>query len=267
MREINVVREIVPAAAILALSMSLVHCGAKDDDALPDAGAAGAANPSQEATGRQAQALSAGDFSLVCRGNLLTGVPDQVSNYCDIDLHPGGCTPAQQSVMVAFIAGQAPVNFDVPQNIIDGGAGGWEAGECRWWDRAFRPGEPLRLAFGSLFPDQLEAVFGGGNEVDRYASFAVHSGFVHTTSGTVAAMIVDAALCANGPSTGTVEPPDESGCTDFEAHQMDVTGPLLDSSGSPCVAEVCSYDPFCCTVQWDSICIGEAATPDCRSGR
>ena len=34
-----------------------------------------------------------------------------------------------------------------------------------------------------------------------------------------------------------------------------------------CAASVCSYDPYCCEVEWDGICANEAATdPDCNCG-
>lgn len=42
------------------------------------------------------------------------------------------------------------------------------------------------------------------------------------------------------------------------AHDLCVTGGPLDPNCSTCVAEVCSFDSFCCNVAWDSICVNEA---------
>ena len=46
------------------------------------------------------------------------------------------------------------------------------------------------------------------------------------------------------------------GCTC--AHDECTPGELLDPSCGECAAQVCAVDPFCCTVAWDGLCVGEA---------
>src|SRR6185295_12357211 len=41
-------------------------------------------------------------------------------------------------------------------------------------------------------------------------------------------------------------------------HSLCTTGGPLDPNCSSCVAQVCSFDSFCCVVAWDSICVAEA---------
>jgi hypothetical protein len=41
-------------------------------------------------------------------------------------------------------------------------------------------------------------------------------------------------------------------------HSPCVTGGPLDPTCSTCVQNVCSFDPFCCNIAWDSICVNEA---------
>jgi hypothetical protein len=48
------------------------------------------------------------------------------------------------------------------------------------------------------------------------------------------------------------------------AHPLCDTGALLasscDAGQSNCVAQICAVDSWCCTVNWDSICVGEVAS-------
>jgi hypothetical protein len=42
-------------------------------------------------------------------------------------------------------------------------------------------------------------------------------------------------------------------------HDVCLEGPPLVNGCSPCVTQVCAFDPFCCTAQWDGLCAEEAA--------
>lgn len=42
------------------------------------------------------------------------------------------------------------------------------------------------------------------------------------------------------------------------AHSLCTTGGPIDPTCSTCAAKVCAYDDFCCTVEWDSLCVKEA---------
>ncbi len=44
------------------------------------------------------------------------------------------------------------------------------------------------------------------------------------------------------------------------AHLVCDAGLLLDAACDPCVAAVCANDPFCCSNQWDGLCVGGVAT-------
>lgn len=46
--------------------------------------------------------------------------------------------------------------------------------------------------------------------------------------------------------------------SDSCAHSVCTTDGPLDPNCSTCVKNVCSFDPFCCQVAWDSICVAEA---------
>lgn len=65
------------------------------------------------------------------------------------------------------------------------------------------------------------------------------------TTGTIATMCE--AVCGSGPSCTTVH--STPGCSD-----------------ASCCVNVCSVDPFCCNVQWDSICVGGAQNLCFRDG-
>ena len=38
------------------------------------------------------------------------------------------------------------------------------------------------------------------------------------------------------------------------------TGAKLTKTCNTCTSEICSADPYCCAVTWDSICVGEAGS-------
>ena len=49
----------------------------------------------------------------------------------------------------------------------------------------------------------------------------------------------------------------DEGCAASCAHDKCSTGGTLNSSCDPCVAQICSVDPFCCATSWDSLCVSE----------
>jgi hypothetical protein len=49
-------------------------------------------------------------------------------------------------------------------------------------------------------------------------------------------------------------------CTSCACGDECQPGPPQLESCSPCVAQVCAVDSFCCTYQWDAICVNEAQT-------
>lgn len=59
------------------------------------------------------------------------------------------------------------------------------------------------------------------------------------------------------PDLAHPPPPDmASSC----AHSPCMTGSRLNSSCDPCVSQVCSADPLCCSGTWDAICVGEVTS-------
>jgi len=69
--------------------------------------------------------------------------------------------------------------------------------------------------------------------------------------------------------SGVPTPPDSgSGDQDSGApgsggtcsHPICSQGNTLDSSCDPCASQICDTDPFCCQVQWDSICVSEVGS-------
>jgi hypothetical protein len=57
--------------------------------------------------------------------------------------------------------------------------------------------------------------------------------------------------CTGGGDAGT-----GSSC----AHPICSTGTHLTSSCDTCAAQVCAADSYCCTTQWDSVCVGEVSS-------
>jgi hypothetical protein len=49
------------------------------------------------------------------------------------------------------------------------------------------------------------------------------------------------------------------------SHSTDTIGGPLDPSCGPCEAEVCGFDSYSCTPEWDQVCVDEAAD-NCGSG-
>ena len=43
-------------------------------------------------------------------------------------------------------------------------------------------------------------------------------------------------------------------------HDTCTVGARLDPSCSPCVANICNVDPFCCETEWDALCVSRVAT-------
>ena len=69
-----------------------------------------------------------------------------------------------------------------------------------------------------------------------------------------------ALLCAVAACDGTLDVQTRTAelqtatCT----HGVCVAGSPLASSCTSCTATVCLYDPFCCDMAWDAVCVGEA---------
>jgi hypothetical protein len=51
-------------------------------------------------------------------------------------------------------------------------------------------------------------------------------------------------------------PPPPSGC----AHNICDEGSTLTSTCSTCAGDICAADPYCCEVEWDSICVGQVTS-------
>lgn len=70
-------------------------------------------------------------------------------------------------------------------------------------------------------------------------------------------------LCGNG----TIEPPetcDPPGAAG--ASNCCTAHPGVSCSDPLCVTAICGFDPYCCSVEWDAICAGEAlAEPTCEA--
>jgi hypothetical protein len=54
--------------------------------------------------------------------------------------------------------------------------------------------------------------------------------------------------------------PDAGGTGGTCSHPICSAGNHLTSSCDPCATEVCGADPYCCAVQWDSICVSEVSS-------
>jgi hypothetical protein len=63
----------------------------------------------------------------------------------------------------------------------------------------------------------------------------------------------DESKCTSGDKTGL----DSCGACE---HVVTVIGDPLVYGCSPCVAAICDEDPYCCVIEWDSICVGEVST-------
>lgn len=57
------------------------------------------------------------------------------------------------------------------------------------------------------------------------------------------------------PDPGGDDPPTGDAC----AHGLCEVGEPLDFGCEPCVAVMCVLDPYCCTIEWDDVCVGEVA--------
>jgi hypothetical protein len=68
-----------------------------------------------------------------------------------------------------------------------------------------------------------------------------------------------AEICGNGlddDCNGVVD----DGCAAQCAHDVCLSGVALKSGCSACVTKVCAQDSFCCSTQWDSLCVSEVPT-------
>jgi hypothetical protein len=44
------------------------------------------------------------------------------------------------------------------------------------------------------------------------------------------------------------------------SHPICTTGAALVGGCDPCANNVCASDPYCCSTEWDSICVGEVGS-------
>jgi hypothetical protein len=58
------------------------------------------------------------------------------------------------------------------------------------------------------------------------------------------------------PPVDAGPPPPPSGC----AHNICDEGSTLTSTCSTCAGDICAADPYCCDVEWDSICVGQVTS-------
>jgi hypothetical protein len=63
--------------------------------------------------------------------------------------------------------------------------------------------------------------------------------------------------CSAGVCIGTGSDGSNGGTC---AHPICSTGAELDGSCDSCAAQVCAQDDYCCTTQWDSVCVGEVGS-------
>lgn len=120
-------------------------------------------------------------FPLVCRG--ADSIP--ISGTC-VFADASGCH--QIDLLLQFSPGTRPVT-------LAGSGEFWQPGECRWWDRAFFPGEPSTLENAGLnLPTALASLVHNGNQ---FSSFLVHN--------TGHSMMVDASLCTGTHATGVCQ--------------------------------------------------------------
>ena len=58
----------------------------------------------------------------------------------------------------------------------------------------------------------------------------------------------------------TAPPPGEDAGPTTCSHPVCVAGAALVGGCSPCTAQLCAQDPYCCAVEWDATCVGEVAS-------
>jgi hypothetical protein len=73
-------------------------------------------------------------------------------------------------------------------------------------------------------------------------------------AGMLSACAIDAPGSSRSPSTGVGDQQPQGTCE----HDLCEAGAALDPACDTCVAAVCAADDFCCTVEWDSVCVGQA---------
>ena len=64
--------------------------------------------------------------------------------------------------------------------------------------------------------------------------------------------------CPSGQTCGTNGTCQSGGGTC--AHPLCSTGSRLKKSCDPCATQICSQDPYCCSVKWDAVCVGEVGS-------
>jgi hypothetical protein len=112
----------------------------------------------------------------------------------------------------------------------------------------------MKLITGNLFIESRmrpSAVTSAGSGRLRALSWLSAAALV----GMLSACAIDAPDSARSPSTGSGD--DVKGEPSCE-HDLCEAGAALDPTCDPCATSVCEVDDFCCTVEWDSVCVGLA---------
>jgi hypothetical protein len=69
------------------------------------------------------------------------------------------------------------------------------------------------------------------------------------------------AVCVTAAKTSsTCKSPSSGAYTCQCAHSYCTVGSALDEDCDPCVAEICSSDPYCCSTNWDNLCVQSVAS-------
>lgn len=85
--------------------------------------------------------------------------------------------------------------------------------------------------------------------------------FLVTSSLCLGCQVVepDDEVARSGEESGDGEGVSEALSTSC-SHDKCSSGIALVSSCDPCVTSICTYDPYCCSTYWDSICVAEVAS-------
>lgn len=71
-------------------------------------------------------------------------------------------------------------------------------------------------------------------------------------------------VCGGGETCETC--PADCGPCGPCTHSPCQTGGPLKANCAPCVAKICQQDPFCCTQNWDDVCVDQAESGGCGCG-
>ena len=121
--------------------------------------------------------------------------------------------------------------------------------------RAQASGDVGTAECGTVQQEVQQAV---GNETNP--PYKTHGKYVKTAAqaanpALAAGEITEACLeCIVSQFAQSIPLADQEACGPSCAHAPCGTGEPLDSTCDPCVASICSLDPFCCVVAWDSNC-------------